>query len=174
MSKTFFTADTHFGHARIIELCNRPFTSVEEMDEALIARWNAVVSKNDHVWHLGDFTLSTSYVAEVYRKQLNGKISLVYGNHDRPAVRGHEMWSEIARYGDEIKVDGWHLTLCHYAFRVWNGSHRKDGNSLMLYGHSHGMQPAIHRSLDVGVDCWNFTPVTLPEITDRLRDLDLL
>jgi calcineurin-like phosphoesterase family protein len=43
MSETFFTGCTHFGHANIIKLCNRPFHDVEEMNERLITNWNHVV-----------------------------------------------------------------------------------------------------------------------------------
>src|SRR5665213_2000698 len=50
-----FTADNHFGHESIITLSQRPFATVEEMDEAMIANWNAVVQRGDNVWHVGDF-----------------------------------------------------------------------------------------------------------------------
>lgn len=53
----FFTSDTHFGHNNIIKLSNRPFSSVEEMNEGLIERWNDVVGAEDIVYHLGDFSL---------------------------------------------------------------------------------------------------------------------
>ena len=43
--KVFFTSDTHFKHANIIKFCERPFGSIEEMNEALIANWNRVVGK---------------------------------------------------------------------------------------------------------------------------------
>ena len=60
----FFTSDTHFDHARIIELCNRPFSSVEEMNETMIERWNARVKPHDVVWHLCDFTLKGAETAD--------------------------------------------------------------------------------------------------------------
>lgn len=50
----FFTSDTHFGDHRTLNIGKRPFGSVAEMDEALIAKWNAVVGPEDEVWHLGD------------------------------------------------------------------------------------------------------------------------
>lgn len=54
---TFFTSDTHFGHANIIRFCKRPFENVEEMNEALIENWNKVVSDDDTVFHLGEYTI---------------------------------------------------------------------------------------------------------------------
>ncbi|MEJ7707010.1 MAG: hypothetical protein WKF82_06805 [Nocardioidaceae bacterium] len=53
----YFTSDTHFSHANIIRLCNRPFADVDEMDEAIIERWNATVTSADTVYHLGDVAL---------------------------------------------------------------------------------------------------------------------
>jgi|SRR5579859_86237 len=178
MSKTFFTADTHFGHARIIDLCSRPFETVEDMDEEMIARWNKVVGPDDFVWHLGDFTMKGAEEALAYRQRLNGRIALIWGNHDRQSVRSlpASCWEHLAgsRFATEVKVEGWDLTLCHYAMRAWNGSFHKTGKSLMLYGHSHGMLPPIHHSLDVGVDCWNFYPVSLDQILDYLQCMELL
>ena len=84
---TYFTSDTHFGHKNIIELAKRPYTDCETMDEALIANWNSRVNPNDTVWHLGDFAWKKSIGPESYLKRLNGKISLVWGNHDPETVR---------------------------------------------------------------------------------------
>lgn len=157
----FFTSDTHFGHARIIELCKRPFANVDEMDEALIANWNARVKPGDTVWHLGDFTLGSGDMAMRYLARLNGNIHLVWGNHDRESVRDLNTWRS-SQYAAEINHEGHKITLCHYAMRVWNKSHH---GALMLFGHSHGNLCGTRQSLDVGVDCWDFKPVTLPEIT---------
>src|ERR671929_1176204 len=58
----WFTADTHFGHAGALGRFRRPFASVQDMDEAMIRRWNETVGPEDDVWHLGDFALR--YAAE--------------------------------------------------------------------------------------------------------------
>jgi calcineurin-like phosphoesterase family protein len=72
--RVWFTADHHFGHENIIKFCNRPFASAQEMDEAMIERWNSVVKPDDKVYHLGDFTLNNAAAADHYFKQLNGRI----------------------------------------------------------------------------------------------------
>jgi len=84
--KVFIISDTHFGHSRIIQYCNRPFKDSLEMDEALIKNWNETVSNNDVVIHLGDVGLGNKeYIASII-KRLNGKKILIMGNHDN--------WSE--------------------------------------------------------------------------------
>lgn len=163
----FFTADTHFSHARIIELCKRPFSSVEEMDETMVTRWNERVKPEDTVYHLGDFTLKGADVAEKFTSRLNGTIHLIWGNHDRQVVRGMSRWDTSNPYM-EIWAKPRNLTLCHYAMRVWNGSHH---GALMLYGHSHGTLSGNSQSLDVGMDAWDFRPVTLDEILLRMATL---
>ncbi len=50
----FFTSDTHFGDARVFRLAKRPITTIVAHDEALIARWRAVVGTENEGWHLGD------------------------------------------------------------------------------------------------------------------------
>ena len=90
--KLFFTSDTHFGHERIIQYCNRPFKDAAEMNEALIRNWNAVVPPDGTVFHLGDFAMGMDQDRTVgILSRLNGTIYLVAGNHDRhslpPAVQ---------------------------------------------------------------------------------------
>ena len=84
--KTFFTSDTHFNHANVIQYCGRPFASVDEMNREMIARWNSTVGPDDTVYHLGDFALGKFAKAAPILHRLNGaRKILVLGNHDRSA-----------------------------------------------------------------------------------------
>ena len=151
----FFTSDTHFGDHRVLNRYPRPFATVAEMDEGLIARWNAVVSAADEVWHLGDFARSARHAAEILAR-LNGRKHLVVGNND-PDPDTYAGWDRILPYA-EIRVDAVDLVLCHYPFRTWNRMYR---GSVNLHGHSHGRLKALPRQFDVGVDVRDFRPVTL-------------
>jgi calcineurin-like phosphoesterase family protein len=163
----FFTSDTHWGHRNVIRYSNRPFGSVEEMDEEMVRRWNDKVSKRDVVYHLGDVAFMSPARAKPILDQLNGEIHLCIGNHDSKAIQQLDRWSSVEHYR-EISINGKHIVLSHYAHRVWNRSHR---GSLMLYGHSHAALPGTNQSLDVGVDCWDYEPVTLNEILVRMSTL---
>lgn len=77
----FFTADTHFGRGNVIQLCDRPFSSVEEMDETMIQNWNGRVSGNDTVYILGDMFFRNANAQDIL-KRLKGKKRLIVGNHD--------------------------------------------------------------------------------------------
>lgn len=162
MGKIWFTADTHLGHTNIIRYCNRPFKTVEEMDEAIINNWNAVVDKWDDVYHLGDFCFK-GRGPKYYREKLNGYIHLVWGNHDRKSQFGSAFHGKTPL--TTIKVRGISITLCHYAMRVWNKSHF---DAWHLYGHSHGCLEAVGKSLDVGVDGHDFRPWPFEEVKEYM------
>jgi calcineurin-like phosphoesterase family protein len=165
---TWFTSDTHFGHARIIDYCKRPFKDVEEMDAELIRRWNAVVKPGDTVYHLGDFALAkVAKKVPGYLERLNGQIHLIYGNHDAKQLKSLEGFADVKAY-KEIKVGEQNIILCHYAFRVWNKSHYGSWN---LHGHSHGSlkRDFKMKQLDVGVDCWNYAPISFEEVAREME-----
>jgi len=165
----FWTADTHFGHANIIRLCNRPYDSVEEMDESLIVNWNTSVGPDDDVYHLGDFAFrgDPNRTRDIFAR-LNGRKRLIIGNHDNETTLALP-WFEPPTHYSELQVDKkTRLVMCHYAMRVWNGSHR---GSLHLFGHSHGSLPGTRTSIDVGVDSVGLFPVSLETIRHRMRYL---
>ncbi|WP_426221496.1 metallophosphoesterase [Methylobacterium sp. NFXW15] len=110
---TFFTADSHFGHAGVLAMSGRLFASIEEHDEALIAAWNAVVGPKDEVWHLGDFAMGASpeRCTALFRR-LRGRKCLVRGNHDRKRtldLQWHEQHDLLSR-----KIEGIRVVACHY------------------------------------------------------------
>lgn len=150
---------------------SRPFATIEEHDEALVERWNAAVRPEDTVWHLGDFCYRCPEArARQIFSRLNGRRFLVRGNHDK--VGSRLPWDgpvvDVAHVVDR-NFDGspQGLFLSHYAHRVWARMHRGD---IHLYGHSHGRLPGTAASTDVGVDCFDFRPVTLAEIRVRLAE----
>ncbi|GJD51915.1 hypothetical protein OPKNFCMD_4674 [Methylobacterium crusticola] len=162
----YFTSDTHFGDPRVLRIDRRPFANLAEHDAALVARWNETVAAGDTVWHLGDFALGPppERVAALLAA-LNGDKHLIVGNNDGPATLAAPGWLSVAHYA-EIDVDGRHLVLCHYAFRTWN---RMGRGVVNLHGHSHGKLKPATRQYDVGVDAWDFRPVTLDTIAGRRR-----
>jgi calcineurin-like phosphoesterase family protein len=157
----FFTSDTHFGHGGALGLYKRPFPSVAAMNKALVERWNQTVGPSDEVWHLGDFAIRQpgAAVAQLLGC-LRGRKHLVWGNNDPPATIELPSWESVQPYG-EITLDGISLVLCHYPFRSWRGMAKGWVN---LHGHCHGRLKPQPRQFDVGVDVWDFRPVTLSEI----------
>lgn len=158
----FFTADLHLNHKNIIKYCNRPFNSVHDMNDAIINNWNQKVTANDEVYILGDCSFSNS---RYLLNSLNGIKHLVIGDHDSDVLnQASNCFRKIEPLmnlhfdynGKDISI-----TLCHWCMRVWRKSHF---NSWHLYGHSHGKLSPIGKSWDIGVDCNNFTPLSLEDV----------
>ena len=177
--KKFYISDTHFGHGLMLlpEACGRPFRDTGEMDEAMIARWNAVVGAGDIVYHLGDFAMGLGDEARVRGifHRLRGRKILVLGNHDfkrpgivHPTLAGLE-WAAPPIPAMETTDDGHRVYLSHYAHRTWPGAQK---GAFHFYGHCHGELPAMGRSRDVGVDCRDvaFRPRTFKELTRGMHD----
>lgn len=174
---TFFIADTHFGHANIIRLCNRPFADVSEMDDFMIRRWNERVGTDDDVYLLGDFCFRASERnAESYLSVLKGRKHLIVGNHDGGWMKKTDVGTYFASVSpiSEIALDGRRLILCHYPILEWNHFYR---GAFHLFGHIHNRAdqdffPLIAsrpNMLNAGVDINGFMPVTLEELQTNNR-----
>lgn len=152
----YVTGCTHFGHANIIKLANRPFDSVQEMDRVLIDNWNAVVRPQDTIYHLGDFALKGT-PTEPYLRRLNGKIVRLQGNHDPKG------WGEPYMTARCNKVKA---VLFHYPIEEWDGWYR---GTVHLHCHTHAPQfVSGERRGNVGVDATDFRPMALEEAIARL------
>ncbi len=157
MSNIWFTSDTHYGHKNIIKYCGRPFDSVEEMDNAMITNWNKVVRKGDHVYHLGDVMMGQNMAERLktLRAQLNGRITLVLGNHDRgPGVYLKAGFDRVMR--SYLYNDGKYglIEMRHHPPKV-------EREHLFLCGHVHELWRVRGNTYNVGVDQWGFAPVNL-------------
>lgn len=163
MADVYFSADFHLGHHNIMKYCNRPFTSVEEMNQTIIDNVNAVVGRNDVLYFIGDFCFQPAKNAKLFREQINCyNIVLIKGNHDGGIP--HHIFSSTH---DLLKltISQKPIILCHYALRTWQASHY---NSWHLYAHSHGNLDEFGLSFDIGVDCHDFKPWSQEEIFAKM------
>lgn len=166
MTNTWIISDTHFGHKNIITYENRPFSTVEEMDENMIEYWNNDVNKHDTVFHLGDFAFASKTRIEELVKRLNGDITLILGNHDRFINKDPEYWlklgfTEVSRY-PIIYKDFW--IFSHEPMYM---------NSNMPYANVHGH---LHNNVLKGGNYFNacvehlqYSPVLFSTVTERIK-----
>ncbi|MFQ5769190.1 MAG: metallophosphoesterase [bacterium] len=164
--KYFFTADLHLDHFEMIQHCQRPFSSVEEMNEHLIVQWNKVVMPQDVVIHCGDFGLGLKWQMEPFKKRLNGNAIFIKGNHDH--------WMKEKRYEYHKKFNFptiLYVYATHFPLRTWV----KDNiNGYNLHGHCHGSLAPFYNQLDVGIDNVNriwgkYRPISLDEIHTQIQ-----
>lgn len=167
MSNIFFTSDLHFFHENIIKFCNRPFGSVEHMNESLIENWNKVVTYKDEVWVLGDVSFGNVQDTELILSRLNGRMHLITGNHDRKGRCEKLDWSKYFLSQDDylrLKVNGHKLVLCHFPFSSWERGY------INLHGHTHGTYQSKFMQHDVGVDSNGYAPISLEDAISRAID----
>ena len=189
--KTFFTSDQHFGHANIIKYCPiRQFSSVEEMNEALVKNFNTLVSEDDVTYHLGDFSLSLQPML-TYLPRLRGTHHLICGNHDKchptekKEAKRQEFETEYLKAGFSsvqneltLKLDGIDFLLCHFPY---TGDHTamdrfekyrpKDEGKILLHGHVHELYRVRDRCINVGVDVWDQKPVESSAIVKIAKEI---
>lgn len=180
MGEKFYIADWHYNHANILSFDNRPWVSVEAMNEAMIANWNAAVGKGDMVYILGDMFWHKNDAAPVLDR-LNGQKVLILGNHDwRFSGDLQKKFVKITEYL-EVEDDGRHVVLCHYPIPCFKNHYY---GWYHLYGHVHNTfewNMMEHDKLLMqelySVPCWmfnvgamipymNYTPRTLTEIIE--------
>lgn len=166
----FYTADPHFGHANILKFCNRPFRDVPEMDARILLNYQNVVCPHDDLWILGDFTFAgiddSIHVSGMLRS-IPGRKHLVTGNHDKHWVRNLPEWASVHDLV-EIKDAGHRVTLCHYPMITFAGARH---GAIQMFGHVHQNWAGSRNSVNVGVDLWDFRPITLEDVKSRALEL---
>jgi calcineurin-like phosphoesterase family protein len=168
----YFTADLHLNHTNIIKYENRPYSTIEEMNESLIENWNRVVAKDtDEVYILGDFAISSGDKANGYLHRLRGKKYLVLGNHDSFAKdKGFDATLvEWVKDYYVLRHNKMKFVLFHYPIAVWDS---QDRGAIHLYGHIHSKQhhqavPLLKNAFNVGVDVCGYAPVGVEDIQNK-------
>ena len=130
----YYTADTHFGHANVVEMCERPYPDVDAMNEAMVAAWNGRVHGNDTVYIIGDMFFRCADPESILRR-LKGKKRLIVGNHDGSWMGKVDLGRYFLSVDNFLEIsDGAHgLTLCHYPMLTWKHAKR----TYMIHGHIH-------------------------------------
>lgn len=163
MSKTFFISDHHFGHRHIIDFESRPFASVEEMNEAMIAKWNAVVGRDDKVFHLGDFSFLNKDKTQEIVSRLHGRKILILGNHDRGRSRSWWLDAGFEQVSEYPIVYKDFFFLSHEP--MYMNRHMPYVN---VHGHIHGQKYEGKNHFNVCVEHWDYAPLTFEQIRDAV------
>lgn len=163
----FYISDLHFGHAAVLELCKRPFKDISEMNEALVANWNASVGARDTVYVVGDLFYRSETDPEDILRRLKGKKYLILGNHDKDWTGRVDLSKYFEDVRDIITVNcgRGNATLCHFPMLFFEGKYH-------IYGHVHARENFPHKdtlysmenAFNAGADVNNFRPVTFDEL----------
>ena len=175
----YVTSDLHFGHDREFIWKVRGFSSIDEMNEAYVDRWNSLVTNDDDGYILGDLMLGSPENIEFIRR-LNGKLHIVYGNHDTPFRR--DLYNKLpnlveANWAIVLDYKKYHFYMSHFPTLTGNldDLNKPLKNKIInLCGHTHTTNPFV--DMDKGiiyhceVDAHNSYPVLLDSIINDIKN----
>ena len=165
-NKIYFIGDTHFWHSAIIEYCNRPFKSAEEMNSGLIKKWNNTVRKNDVVYVVGDFALCGKDKIIEIGKKLNGRKRLILGNHDGASLKTYQEAGFDFVYNHPILLEGKYI-VSHIP-EEYNGD---EFVNIFAHVHDDEAYPDVTKtSFCVSSERIGYTPIEFEEIKRRVRE----
>lgn len=190
MAASFVIADLHLGHLGMCQFMRadgvtklRPWDTPEEMDEAMVERWNATVAPGDKVYVLGDVVMNKKALPTVGR--LNGKKKLIMGNHDILKLNAYrEFFYEVAAYRVFEDMIFSHIPI-HEAslkqrWRVNVHGHLHDSRVMQSYMENDTSDPGeswggimprqrIHpRYFCVSAEHIDYTPLSIEEMRARI------
>ena len=170
----FVTSDLHFNHNKEFLYAPRGFFSAEEMNEAIVIKWNEMVSPEDTVYILGDVGMGKDTAANIeLLKSLNGKLYLAIGNHDSDAkIEAYKQANifEDIQFGYRLKIKKKICVLTHYPTIVANDG---DAPTINLYGHTHQTNKFYEDRpymFHCGMDSNNCYPVSIDDIIDQCKN----
>lgn len=164
MRDIYVISDTHFHHKNIIKYCNRPFPTVESMNEFMLDSWNQTVKPDDIVYHLGDVVMGRHNYDVI--KKLNGRKRLIVGNHDDIM--------KVGKYFQKVMMwrmfPEWNLVLTHVPIDLTDKTETRK-YSYNVHGHIHNNLSPTSRHINVSVESTHYSPVPLENIyTDYVKN----
>ena len=113
----YYIADLHFYHEAINSRMDcRGFADAAQMNAYMIEKWNGKVRKKDDVVIIGDLSWGNVQETNALLEQLNGRLYLIRGNHDRFLSKRDaniERFKWVKPY-EELSDNGRKVVLCHY------------------------------------------------------------
>jgi calcineurin-like phosphoesterase family protein len=164
----YLISDLHLDHKNITRYCDRPFSSVEEMNRTIIDNWNEVVEEDDFVYLVGDLAFGRRRSKMRYwLKKLNGNVILILGNHDKGYL-------DSIVHADKCVLfyKGKKFLLIHDPKMV------NSWDDWVIHGHEHNNKPEKYpfmngknRTINVSVELINYTPISLDFLVDRMDNV---
>lgn len=185
----WISSDLHFGHEAIVQLSRRPFSSVEEMNRILIERWNAKVRPEDEIFVLGDLALCTFKEFEPIARRLNGKKTLVLGNHDHYSEGQYNKLGFQVFHELKMKLAGKDVRMSHFPWalpwykrpfaykselRYLERRPPRIAGEWLLHGHSHVKYKKARKQnrIHVGCDASDYYPISFRELESLMNKKD--
>lgn len=189
----FWTSDLHFSHKNILSFTERAtiWSTVDDMNEGLIERWNSVVKPKDTVTVLGDFAMGDRLTSLPFGQRLNGRKILQPGNHDyvfNQRAKWKPIYEELAGfygiYGNHMTgttIGGKVVRQCHFPWRDQATEYddryldehpvRPTADTILLHGHVHETWKIADHQINVGADVWDCYPVHEDQLVAVCKDM---
>ena len=167
----FFTADFHFGHRAIMEACGRNYSTTAKMDADLVKRYNSVVGDSDKVYVLGDLSMVGStqkgWLGQIVER-MKGRRHLVLGNHDRLSPWDYVEMGFVSVH-TALEIDP--LTSVFKTVLAHDPAIAEAVRAQwLLCGHVHTLFKEQRNAINVGVDVWDYRPVSEQQIRNLILE----
>ena len=182
----WFTSDWHIQHKNVIDFCNRPFASLEEMHEVLVANVNKLVKPADTLVFVGDITFGNTTITKTVIDKINCTCVAIIGNHDPKYGSLLNMGFKLAVNTMSMTIHDHQVIVSHYPFKppFWarvlgriakmelryiDRRPPKTRNTYLIHGHTHSKKRFEGYALHVGVDAWDYKPVSMKQIETHIH-----
>ena len=163
--RNFVSADWHLFHENMLKHCNRPFGNTNQLMKTLIRNVNKVCNPEDNLWIVGDFSMKGISNRNAHNdviERIRCNMHLVIGNHDkmtpldyiRMGFQSVHTWFPLDKFG--LIHDPYDSFTRNFPDKIW------------ICGHVHNFWLYQNNRINVGVDMWNFHPVTLDQVRETI------